>query len=75
VGNCCANQIRFAGLANLSNSIICPKSIGVEWHKLDYLMGDYSSCGINTLKVYPTKGLFFFSRTVQCQRYAKVVIG
>ncbi len=33
VGDCCANQITFARLANLSSSIICPKLVGDEWHK------------------------------------------
>ncbi len=38
-------------------------------------MGDYSSCGINTLKVCPTKELLCVSRMVQWQQYAKVIIG
>jgi hypothetical protein len=75
VGDYCANQITFARLANLSGSIICPKPIGDEWHKQDCLMGDCSSCVFNTLKVCPTKELFFVLRMVQSQRYAKVVIG
>jgi hypothetical protein len=65
VGNCYANQITFARLANLSSSIICPKLVGDDWHKQDCLMGDCSSCGINTLKVCPTKELLCVSRMVQ----------
>jgi hypothetical protein len=38
-------------------------------------MGDCSSCGINTLKVCPTKELFCVSRMVQWQWYTKVVVG
>jgi hypothetical protein len=60
-----ANQITFAGLDDLYSSIICPKLVGDEWQKQNCLMGDCSSCGINTLKVCPTKELFCVSRMVQ----------
>ncbi len=65
MGDYCANQIAFARLANSFNFIFYPKLVGDEWHKLDCSMGDCSSCGINTLKVYPTKELLCVSRMVQ----------
>jgi hypothetical protein len=55
--------------------LFVPKLVGVEWHKQDYLMGDCLSCGINTLKVYPTEELHCVSKMVQWQWYSKVVIG
>lgn len=64
VGNCYANQITFARLVDLSNSILCPKLVGDEWYKRNCLMGDYSSRGINTIKVYPTEELLCVSRMV-----------
>ncbi len=75
VGNCCANQITFARLVDLSNFIICPKPIGDKLHKQDCLMGDFSLCGINTLNIYATKKLLCVSRMMQWQQYAKVFIG
>jgi hypothetical protein len=64
VGDCYANQITFVGLVDLSSSIICPKPVGDEWYKQNCLMGDYSSCAINTIKVCPTKELLCVSKMV-----------
>ncbi len=74
VGNCCANQITFARLVDLSSSIFCAKLVVDELHKQDCLMDDCSLCGINTLNIYPTKELLCISRMMQWQQYAKVVI-
>jgi hypothetical protein len=64
VGNYCASQITFTRLVDLSSSIICPKQVGDEWCKWYCLMGDYSSCGINTIKVYPIEELLCVSKMV-----------
>ncbi len=64
VGNCCASQITFAGLVDLSSSVLSPKPVGDEWYKRNCLTGDYSSCGINTIKVCPTEELLCVSRMV-----------
>jgi hypothetical protein len=55
VGECCAYQLSFLQLTTLSNSILCPKLEGDDWHKCDCLMGECNLCGIKTLKIYPTK--------------------
>ncbi len=73
VGNYYANQI--TGLVDLSSPIFCPKPVSDEWHKQDCVMGDCSSCGINTLKVCPTEEFICVSRTVQWRQYAKIVVG
>ncbi len=41
VGDCCASQITFVGLVDLSSFILCPKRVGDEWYMQDCLMGDY----------------------------------
>jgi hypothetical protein len=38
-------------------------------------MGECSSRGINTLKVYPTKEVLCFKDDAQLRQYAKVVVG
>jgi hypothetical protein len=56
----------------LWNYILREKPNGKDWHKRAYLMDDYISCGIETLKVCPieeTKSI----KIVQWQQYARVV--
>ncbi len=62
VTKCCASQITFLGSIKPRNSILCPNPSGDDQYKQSWLMGECSSCGINTLKVYPTKDVLFPSK-------------
>jgi hypothetical protein len=55
IQKCFVYQLSFSRLTNLWTSIVFPIVDGHEWHKRACLMGDYTLCGIGTLKVCPAE--------------------
>jgi hypothetical protein len=65
----------FSRLTKLWASIVCPKIDGHEWHKKSCLMGDYTLCGIGTLKVCTIEKIPS-AKTIQWNyQYATVMVG
>jgi hypothetical protein len=75
VDECCASRITFSRPIDLCSSILCPKPLGDDWHKQTCLLGECSSCGIKTLKVYPIKIISCASKIMKFRQYEKVVVG
>jgi hypothetical protein len=50
---CMACTSQFSGLIALWSSVLCPIRPLHLWHKRECLLGEYSHCGANTLKICP----------------------
>jgi hypothetical protein len=48
---CQASYVAYKGITDMWEAIACPKGEYEEWHKRNYLFGDYPSCGVHKLSL------------------------
>ncbi len=60
----------YKGLIELWTFILCLKFALAKWHSKQFLMGDYNSCGIHTLKLWPFE--LEIDRTIHWQSIYKL---
>jgi hypothetical protein len=72
---CVANSVVATNVENLCDQILCIKWEINEFHKLQCIQGDYSTCGVMTLPVCPCEVDVSVGVTVLWWRFEKIWVG